>query len=275
MKHVFLPLKISPVDVLPLLLIIEKNENDREKIELVTIDYYKKSSKNIQSPHLSPFRVRVAHSFRKLHLLEGENLNISLSAEGKYLCTLSKDLNKFKRELARIILQLDIEKCNIIEIFKNSKASLSYKDLVNKLKKNEIVVKKTDDKLRRWLQFLTYCDIVSFNSSVYTLNSNVVEALLAPKKTILVKEFKKVLYDEYEELKKSRGAYVSIPLIKSAVTNRLKNKGFSPFDFKYLLMKLISESSGKRILLSQTGVQQVGGIMENNIYYHFLAIDEK
>lgn len=275
MNNILLALKISPTDVLPLLLIIHNHVNDRKKMESQTLEYYKKSSKHIQSPHLNPFRTRVVHSMRKLGLLEGKKSEITLNAEGEYLYSLSSDLDKYKKEFARIVLQLDIEKCKTVELFSNFDKSLTYNQIVEQLKKNDVIIKKSDDKLRRWLQFLNYCDILWYDNPSYELNKNNVAALKLPSQNITMNEFKKVLYDEYEKLKKIKGAYVPIPSLKVAITGRLKEKGFSPFDFKNFLINLIESKPEKKILLSQTGVRQEGGILYNKDYYHYLSIQEK
>lgn len=272
MPSVLLSLKISPLDVIPLLKIIDNNQGNRAKIEQLTLEYYQKSSKQASSPHISPFRVRVGHSLRKLRLLEGENLNVSLTPEGKYLNTISQNTEQFKKELGRILLQLDNEKCNILTIFKKIGNQLNYKKIVQELEHTGLKIKPTDDKLRRWLQFLSYCEILSYSSPIYTFNSEVVEALEKKPQTISLKEFKKILYAEYENIKKDKGSYVSIPSIKIAVSSKLKNKGFTPLDFKEYLIRTMSEKPDKKIVLSETGVRQTGGIFHDKTYYHFLTI---
>ena len=275
MKSMLLALKISPTDVLHLLTIIHNHPNDRKTIESLTLEYYKKSSKHINTPHLNPFRTRVVHSLRKLHLLAGEKSEIALNTEGEHLYSLSTDLDQYKKEFARLVLHIDMEKCKIVDMFSQLGKVLTYDQIVEQLRVDEIIVKKSDDKLRRWLQFLTYCDILSYSSSVYELNKNNVEALQNPTQIITMNEFKKILYQEYEVIKKSKGAYVSIPLLKAAVSNRLKNKGFSPIEFGGRLIELIENKPDKKILLSQTGVRQSGGILYNKAYYHYILILKK
>lgn len=275
MKSILLALKISPTDVLPLLTIIHNHPNDRKTIESLTLEYYKKSSKHLNSPHLNPFRTRVVHSLRKLHLLEGEKSEITLNPEGEYLYSLSTHLDQYKKTFSRLILQMDMEKCKILNIFNQFGKVLTYDQIVERLREDEVIVKKSDDKLRRWLQFLTYCDILSYSSFVYSLNESNIEALQNPTQVITINEFKKILYQEYEIIKKSKGAYVSIPLLKASVSNRLKNKGFSPFEFEGRLIELIENNPDKKILLSQTGVRQSGGILYNKAYYHYILIQKK
>ncbi len=273
---ILLALKISPTDVLPLLQIIEENNGNRKKIEELTLEHYKKNSKNFASPHLSPFRVRVAHSLRKLRLLQGENQNVMLTLEGRYLYSISENIELYKKELSRILLQLDNEKCHILDIFQKTNQQMRYKDIVEELGKNGIIVKKTDDKLRRWLQFLAYCEILQYVPPVYHFNSHVIEALESKSQPVSAKEFKKVLYEEYEKIKKDKGTtYVSIPAIKTAVSSKLKSKGFTPLDFKEYLIEAITKSPDKKITLSETGIRQIGGIFYNKTYYYFLSISKK
>lgn len=269
-----LALKISPTDVSSLLKIIFENKGHRKIMEELTLNYYKKSSRQSNTPHLSPLRVRVAHSLRKLGLLTGMKESIQLTSEGEYLYSIIDDLNAFKRELSRIILQIDEKKCRIL-VFFNNKKSLRYNDIVNELKKENIIIKKNDDKLRRWLQFLTYCNIISFSSQGYTLDTDYLEALKTTRKKISLKKFESVLYGEYKILKNKKGSYASIPSLKSAVSSKLKNKGFTPFDFNDFLIDLIEDTPKKRIILSKTGVRQVGGIFYKKAYYHFLSIKAK
>ncbi len=275
MKIILLALKISPTDVLPMLKIIEENVGNRKEIEQLALKHYKKTSKQIASPHLDPFRVRVTHSLRKLRLLQGENQNVTLTPEGKYLYSISDSLEMYKKELSRILLQLDNEKCHILDIFKKTKKDLKYNDLVEELGRQDTLVKKTDDKLRRWLQFLAYCELLTYSPPIYHFNSNMVEALESKPQLVSSKEFKKILYAEYEKIKKEKGTYVSIPSIKSLVSSKLKNKGFTPLDFKEYLIKTMTDKPDKKIILSETGVRQVGGIFHNKTYYHFLTISEK
>lgn len=275
MKIILLALKISPTDVLPMLKIIEENEGNRKEMEQLALEHYKKTSKQIASPHLNPFRVRVAHSLRKLRLLQGENKTVTLTPEGKYLHSISDNLEMYKKELSRILLQLDDEKCHILDIFRRTKNDLKYNDIVEELSKQDTIVKKTDDKLHRWLQFLSYCELLTLAPPTYHFNSDMITALKSKSPPVSSKEFKKTLYAEYEKIKKEKGTYVSIPAIKTMVSSQLKNKGFTPLDFKEYLIKTMALKSEKKITLSETGVRQVGGILHNKTYYHFLTISEK
>ena len=184
-------LKISPCDVIHLLQIIDENMGNRKKIEDLTLEYYKKTSKNFASPHHSPFRVRVAHSLRKLRLLQGENTNVMLTPEGKHLYSISRNIASYKKELARMILQIDDEKCHILNIFQKITPEMNYKEIVQELEKSGIAVKKTDDKLRRWLQFLTYCEILFYDPPTYHFNSDMVKALKSNPQPVSMEEFKK------------------------------------------------------------------------------------
>lgn len=275
MNHILLALKISPTDVLPMLKIIKENMGHRKNMEELALVHYKKTSKQIASPHINPFRVRVVHSLRKLRLLQGENQNISLTPEGKYLHSISENIEVYKKELSRILLQIDNEKCHILDIFQKTNNELRYNQVVEELGKDGIKVKKTDDKLRRWLQFLAYCEILHYTPPIYHFNSDMIEALESKSQLVSKKEFKKILYEEYNKIKKDKGTYVSIPVIKTLVSSRLKNKGFTPLDFKEYLINAMTEKSDKKISLSETGVRQVGGIFHNKTYYHFLTISEK
>jgi len=270
-----LALKISPLDVLHLLEIIETNPNDRKTVERLTLEYYKQNSKSTSSPHLHPFRTRVGHSLKKLRLTQGENQNITLTPEGKHLRSISSDIEKYKSALARMILRLDDEKCHVVPILQKFKKPFKYDDIVEELKKKGMDIKPSDDKLRRWLQFLTYCEILHYDPPKYTFDSNMVEALEMKPQPISLQEFKKSLYAEYARIKNNRGTYVPIPLLKDAVSTKLKAKGFVPLDFKEYLLRAIHEKPDRNIVLFETGVRQAGGILHNKTYYHFLTILEK
>ncbi|MCV0400998.1 MAG: hypothetical protein K5777_03325 [Nitrosopumilus sp.] len=274
MENTLLALKISPKDVLPLLQIIESSKT-RDEIEKKTFEYYKKSSKDIHSPHISPFRVRVAHSFRKLGLITGDKHEIKLTPEAKFLLEKSENLDKFKKEFSRLILHLDQEKVKLINFLKKIDGSFTYNDIVENFEKEGITIKKTDDKLRRWLQFLFYCDLISFSSPYYEINLITLTALDTAVKKVSIKEFEKILYEEYEILKKNKGSYVPILDLTLSVSNKLKHKGFAPIDFKEHLLKTISSKPKKQITLSETGVRKEGGIIHNKVYYYFLSIHEK
>ena len=62
MKHTLIPLKISPADIQSLLDIINNNKGDRKQMERLVLEYYKKISKSMTSPHHNPLRTRVVHS---------------------------------------------------------------------------------------------------------------------------------------------------------------------------------------------------------------------
>ena len=269
MTYTLMALKISPDDILPLLCMINSNVGDRKHMENCVLEYYKKTSKSLTSPHHNPLRTRVVHSLRKLQLLQGEGLDINLTPEGTHL-VFTKPEN-YKKELAKMILRIDNKTCHIIDLIKKIDGCISYKSMVTELRRIGIVVKNTDDKLRRWLQFLTYCGIIQYESSLYKLNSEVVDALNAKSEQIPLAQFEKILYEEYYKIKKLRGAYVPIPIIKSAVSGRLKDKGFVPWDFQDYLIKTI-QSNPTKIVLSETGVRQEGGIFHNKVYYHFVTI---
>ena len=147
-----------------------------------------------------------------------------------------------------------------------------YEDMVCGLEKVGVTVKKTDDKLRRWLQFLTYCEIVQYTHLFYRLNSGVVEALESEPQHISLAQFEETLYEEYDTIKKTRGAYVPIPEIKQAVSKRLTNKGFVPLDFRDRLLATIQESPRRKIVLAETGIRQTGGIFHDKTYYYFIVI---
>ena len=271
MSHI-IALKISPADVMPLLCIIKDNVGDRKRTERLVLEHYKKTSKSITSPHHNPLRTRVVHSLRNLWLLQNQGSDIELTPEGMYLCCFSSNLERSKKELARIILRIDSEKCHIIDLIKGMSRNARYVDIVCGLEKVGVTVKKTDDKLRRWLQFLTYCEIVQYTQPFYRLNSGVIEALGLEPQHISLVQFEETLYEEYDTIKKTRGAYVSIPEIKQAVSKRLKNKGFVPLDFRDRLLTVIQESPRRRIVLTETGIRQTGGIFHDKTYYYFIVI---
>ena len=272
MIHTLMALKISPVDILPLLNMIKDNASDRRQIEKLVLEYYKKTSKSITSPHHNPLRTRVVHSLRNLQLLQDQGSDIKLTPEGMHLCHFSTNPGIYKKELAKMLLHIDRETCHIIDLIKAMNNNARYRDIVCKLENTGITVKKSDDKLRRWLQFLTYCEILQYAPPLYRLNSGVIEALESESQTISPAQFEEILYEEYDKIKKTQGLYVSIPAIKQAVSDRLKAKGFFPSEFQDRLLTTIQKGSSRKIVLSETGVRQAGGIFDGKIYYYFIFI---
>ena len=272
MKHTLIALKISALDVLPLLGAIKEATGDRKRMEILVLKYYKKTSKRITSPHHNPLRTRVVHSLRKLKLLQDQGDNIKLSAEGLHLYNISDKPEKYKKEFAQMILRLDREKCHIIDLIQEMNGKAKYNKLLFELGKKDPKGKNIDEKLRRWLQFLTYCEILHYQSPVYKLNMAALNGLESKSQSISLVEFEKILYEEYDKIKKTQGVYVPIPRIKSVVAGRLAYKGFWPGDFECYMLKLIQKHPTKKIILAETGVRKTGGIFHNKIYYHFVVI---
>lgn len=272
MNYTIIALKISSADIVHLLSIINDNVGSRKLMEELVLKYYKKTSKIIASPHHNPLRTRVVHSLRNLQLLQGQGLDIELTPEGIHLCSFSNNPEKFKKALAKIILHIDEKKCHIIDLIKKMNRNVKYEDIVYELEKADVTVKKGDDKLRRWLQFLLYCEILKYTPPFYRFDTGIIEALKSESQPIPPTEFEEILYEEYDAIKKTRGIYVSIPAIKQAVFERLKNKGFMPFEFQDHLLTIIQEEPRRKIVLSETGVRQTGGIFYSKTYYHFIII---
>ena len=147
-----------------------------------------------------------------------------------------------------------------------------YEDMVYELEKADVTIKKSDDRLHRWLQFLTYCEILQYAPPLYRLDSGVVEALKSESQPISSTLFEEILYEEYDEIKKTRGSYVPIPAIKQKVSTKLQKKGFVPLDFQDYLLTIIKKGSRRKIVLSETGVRHTGGIFHGKTYYHFIVI---
>ena len=86
-------------------------------------------------------------------------------------------------------------------------------------------------------------------------------------------EFKKALFESYEQLKaKRKSSYVPIPEVRDAVC---EVKSIWPDQFDQLLRDIAKETPNYLIYLSQPMIRESGGIRIGDKYFYFIAIYTK
>jgi len=195
----------------------------------------------------------------------------------------SGGFDEFKYQFGRILYEIDKEKCKVIpSLLKASNQekenTATYKRLVSALVNNGVETHEEDERLRKWLPFLDYVDLIEKTGKAsFRANVKLIENYKLKKPTASFQSFEEILFEEYEKLETTEGIYVPIYKLVMSVCDKLIERGyfFNTYDFKTSFVTLLNKYSSlerKKILLSQPGKREEEGIYIANTYYYFISI---
>jgi len=277
MSKEILSLKAKPTTIPHILEIIQEHEGDIDQIKREVVQYLQQESirKKKPSERILFYAVTIP-SLRKLQLLKGEGANIGLSPNGRILVDTyhSSGINGFKKEFAYLLINIDMENGNTINVLqKNSPISIN--DLANKINSND---NATLDRLRRWLNYLKFVDLIKFENNQVILRVSQLKACLEKKNLQFDEhEFIEILLAEYRLIRhENKGLiYAPIPLIRDRICERFSDRGMWTWDFDKRLFALPRETDTYIIQFTQPMERKEGGILNGNRYYYYLHIHEK
>ncbi|MCW4011126.1 MAG: hypothetical protein NWF05_10990 [Candidatus Bathyarchaeota archaeon] len=276
--------KAQPATVLGLLKCIDQNEGNTDNMKMcVNLHLQKCSGKTKKRNLRSDFYGITLPLFRKLKLISGHGRFLRLNSNGKLILRKFYDggFEEFKHHFGRLILEVDKANCRVvsslIELSSRGLVTVGYPALVEILAQKGISTSDKDERLRKWLPFLTYFELVKEENTVFQVNSSLINRFVAERDLVPFNVFEKVIFEEYEILEAKEGIYVPIHELMEAACVRLIEKGFPflTFDFSRYLSNLLKKHSSmveKKILLSQPGKREEEGIYVDDTYYYFISI---
>jgi hypothetical protein len=271
-------IKLNPKDILPILEIVKKNENNYTLMKKKIHEYLLEESPTGSISFRNAVYALSFHTLRVLKLIKGKGTNLRLSTDGEILLkTYEKDnFEGYCKELAKIVARADQEDVGVLEtIEKLNKDVFDTEDVTRELNK-ESRIPLRNDRLTKWIRLLKFVRFVDeVDGNKYKYNKYQVSALNRKLQGMSLKDFFDVLNSEYQELtKKRRGnPYIPIPEIEDAVCNRLIDKGFMTFDFrKYLKQLNNNKVRGYTTYFSKPGARESGGLRIDSTYYYYIAI---
>lgn len=272
-----LPVKARGETIPNLLKIIQTYEGEASRIKEEIVRYLQNESQRQKkpSPRILYFAVTIP-TLRKLKLIEGEGVSIHLSPNGKRLADSyrSGGMQEFKRKFAYHLLQIDKANGDVTGILQKS-PSLSIKELSDRVNSSG---RTTLDRLRKWLNYLKFVDLVKFENEKVILRSSQLNAC-TEKEHLKVEEdkFVQTLINVYEEIRRENTGlvYVPIPMIRDGVCERFKDKGMWTWDFDEMLVSLPRETETYILQFTQPMERKEGGISIGNRYYYYLHIHKK
>jgi len=225
-------------------------------------------------------------SLRKLQLIIGHGSFLRLNCNGKLLLKSFslRGFDEFKSHFRRIIYEIDNRKCKVISSLrevldsKPNHDAATYEQLVSSLVKKGIETHENDERLRKWLPFLEYVDLIkTVDENSLHVNFDRVRDCERKGVSAPFELFERLFFEEYEKLEVKEGIYIPIFALRDNVCIQLIEKGhfFNTFDFEKLLIILLGKYSSlesKKILLSQPGKREEDGMYVDNTYYYFISI---
>lgn len=224
-------------------------------------------------------------SLRKLKLIIGRGRFLRPNSNGELLLRSysSGGFDEFRYQFGRILYEIDNRKCKVIasslEVYEREKRNtVTYKELVSTLASKGVETHEKDERLRKWLPFLEYVDLIEKTGRTdFKVNLKLVKDYKLKKTTVPFKLFEKTLFEEYKKLEIREGIYVPIYKLVMRVCTRLLQEGyfFNTYHFETSLVALLNKYSSlekKKILLSQPGKREEEGIYIDNTYYYFISI---
>ncbi|MFX0135553.1 MAG: hypothetical protein ACFFDN_18050 [Candidatus Hodarchaeota archaeon] len=277
MNKEILPVKAKPETIPHTLEIIQKYEGDINQIINGIVEYLQQESQRQKKPsrRILYYAVTIP-TLRKLKLIEGEGADIRLSPNGKRLfdAYYSAGISGFKKEFACHLLWIDSEDGNVISTLQKS-SPLSIKELINKIQLSE---QTTLDRLKKWLNYLKFVELVKLESDRVIIRNSQLEASLKKKNLQFQEnEFIDVLLSEYKQIRNENVgmAYIPIPAIRDKVCEKFSDRGMWTWDFDKLLITLPRETDKYILQFTQPMERKEGGIYIGKRYYYFLHIHEK
>lgn len=224
-------------------------------------------------------------SLRKMDLVIGHGHFLQLSSNGRLLLRSysSGGFDEFKYQFGRIIYEIDVRKCLVIPSLLEISGSkehnaVKYGQLVSKLREKGIGTHEKDERLRKWLPFLRYVDVIkTIDKDLFRINIELVRSYKLRRTPAPFELFEKTLFEEYEKLQIKEGVYVPIYMLKENVCAQLMERSypFNTFDFEIFFVDLLNKHRSldrKKILLSQPGKREEEGMYVDNTYYYFISI---
>lgn len=279
-------MKARPKMILGLLECVQKNEGNVLGMETCIHSFLqshsgKQKERNVRS---DVYGVTLP-SLRKLKLIVSHGQLLRPNSNGRMLLrSYSQDgFNGFKYDFGRLVYDIDEAECMLISSLRDSLQgtmlnSVSYEDLVLALAKKGIDTSQKDERLRKWLPFLKFVDLIrDVDEGRLAMDLQLIEEYERRKNTVKFETFEKMVFDEYDKLETKEGVYVPIFVLEERTCSKLIDDGnlFSTFDFeRYLIMLLRKYSSlkKKKILLSKPGKREEEGVYVDNAYYYYISI---
>lgn len=270
-------LKAKPETIPKVLQIIKNNEGSFKKMEDAIVNYWRDISLRIKLPSTkNSLRAVYGPTLRHLQLIRGEGDNIKLLPKGKELLRAyeTRGESAFKKAFAKHLLRLDMSSwANLIfELHRLNEAHVS--DILKHLLKKYPTSTITFDRLKKFLLYLSYVGLVSFNDQrVKLLKSQVDICLQGLEIRLSKKKFTHILIEKYKELKDVIGSpYVPIPELKDKVSEEMPGAWY---EFDDLLKSIPKETPRYLIHLSQPMLRKSGGIKIGDKYFYYVAIIQK
>jgi hypothetical protein len=278
-------MKATPRMILGLLQCIDKNEGNISNMKNcihMHLERFggKKKQRNVRS---DVYGVAFP-SLRKLKLTRGHGQLLKLNCNGKMLirCDSIGGTEEFRYHFGRILYEIDEATSKVLsslaEVSDGIRPNpMTYGQLVQTLTRKGIDTFEKDERLRKWLPFLEFVGLVIEQQQGLQANLALMEEYKAERATVSFDKFEKLLFEEYGELQKKEGIYVSICMLVERTCARLRETGefFTTFDFERYFADLLNKYSSlqeRKILLSQPGKREEEGIYIDNTYYYFVSI---
>jgi hypothetical protein len=281
-----LMMKATPYMILELLKCVERNEGNIPDMKRCIHSYLQGLSSREEQRNIRSDVYGIAlPSLRKLELTIGRGRFLQLNSNGKLLLRSNSSLgfSEFKYQFGRILYEIDKEKCKVVpSLLKASNQekenAVTYKRLVSALLSNGVETHEKDERLRKWLPFLEYVDLIEKTGKTsFRVNVKLIENYKLKKPTAPFQSFEEILFEEYEKLEATEGIYVPIYKLVISVCDELIERGyfFNTYDFKASFITLLNKYRSlerKKILLSQPGKREEEGIYIADTYYYFISI---
>lgn len=276
-------LKAQPDTILRLLQIIDDNEGSYSAISDAIYEYLiSRSNRKSKPSRKNLVRAVSLPSLRHLKVVQGEVNETRLSPQGNKIL-LDSFLNniiddkQFRRNFAQHLVRLEskyyIGVINILLQLNTPtiKIEAIYNEVTNI--NNTISL----DRLKKWLGYLRYVGIISYNKSKfeYIVNTAQINSLKKVYKKPNLDEFKEALILNYNKLSRSASTlgYVPIPRIKDEVC--LHFDAMWDDHFYELITQIEGEDEANIISFFEPMKSHEGGIKINGTYYYYIYIRKK
>lgn len=270
-------LKLQP-HTLPLgklLEAIDSNAGNYQRIEEALYNLWLESTRRTRAPtKRNSLRAVIGPSLRHLGLARGEGNDFRLTGAGKRLLDAFRKWGepRLKKELAAHLVRAD--KSNWVGLLGRLKQAGGQQPLTSILGqlRSELGESAIDqDKLRKYLKFFTYTELISFQDGTIRLRQKQADAAEAYSfRTLSEQELVRLVQEAYTKLRiPSVSPFVPIPDIRDEVC---KQTGLFSDDFDMLLARIQRETRDYILQFSQPMVRRPGGLHVGNTYFYYLAI---
>lgn len=277
MANLLPALKLQP-HTLPLGQLLEAVDNhtgNYKQIEEAVYRVWLGSTRRTRAPNKrNALRAVIGPSLRHLGLARGEGNDFRLTGAGKRLLEAYQTSGepRMKKELAAHLVRVDKDYwVDLLGRLRQAGGRLPLMSILDQLR-GELVNSEVDqDKLRKYLKFFEYADLVSFQDGDIRLHQKQADAAQAYSfRTLSEQEFVQALKEAYtRRVDRTRSPFVAIPVLRDEVCERT---GLFSDDFDLLLMRVPRETEEYILQFSQPMVRRPGGLHVGNIYLYYLAI---